>query len=137
MRDSLFEKPTRKIYRVSNTAIIKTPNCTRHPPRTLAPSSPTHDSHGNHSRRRRRRPARRSQGQERSPPGSRSHAIPDPCRSVSQFLALLGPQPNTPFPLSPQVEFYFSDSNLPRDGFLRRTVEESEDGCKNSAPCSS
>ncbi|PAN38901.1 hypothetical protein PAHAL_7G205900 [Panicum hallii] len=27
-----------------------------------------------------------------------------------------------------QVEFYFSDSNLPRDGFLRRTVEESEDG---------
>ena len=35
------------------------------------------------------------------------------------------------FPLSSQVEFYFSDSNLPRDGFLRRTVEESEDGCKN------
>ena len=30
------------------------------------------------------------------------------------------------------MEFYFSDSNLPRDGFLRRTVEESEDGCKNS-----
>jgi hypothetical protein len=29
----------------------------------------------------------------------------------------------------PQVEFYFSDSNLPRDGFLRKTVEESEDGC--------
>ncbi|KAF8704244.1 hypothetical protein HU200_031742 [Digitaria exilis] len=27
-----------------------------------------------------------------------------------------------------QVEFYFSDSNLPRDGFLRKTVEESEDG---------
>ncbi|KAK3142178.1 hypothetical protein QOZ80_4BG0343300 [Eleusine coracana subsp. coracana] len=27
-----------------------------------------------------------------------------------------------------QVEFYFSDSNLPRDGFLRRTVEESDDG---------
>uniref|UniRef100_A0ACD5V595 Uncharacterized protein n=1 Tax=Avena sativa TaxID=4498 RepID=A0ACD5V595_AVESA len=27
-----------------------------------------------------------------------------------------------------QVEFYFSDSNLPRDGFLRTTVEESEDG---------
>ncbi|KAL6903567.1 hypothetical protein ACP4OV_004380 [Aristida adscensionis] len=27
-----------------------------------------------------------------------------------------------------QVEFYFSDSNLPRDGFLRRTVEENEDG---------
>ncbi|CAN6235507.1 unnamed protein product [Urochloa humidicola] len=27
-----------------------------------------------------------------------------------------------------QVEFYFSDSNLPRDGFLRNTVEESEDG---------
>jgi lupus La protein len=31
----------------------------------------------------------------------------------------------------PQVEFYFSDSNLPRDGFLRKTVEESEDGCTN------
>lgn len=27
-----------------------------------------------------------------------------------------------------QVEFYFSDSNLPRDGFLRRAVEESQDG---------
>uniref|UniRef100_A0A0D9W6Q7 HTH La-type RNA-binding domain-containing protein n=1 Tax=Leersia perrieri TaxID=77586 RepID=A0A0D9W6Q7_9ORYZ len=27
-----------------------------------------------------------------------------------------------------QVEFYFSDSNLPRDAFLRKTVEESEDG---------
>ncbi|PKU81457.1 la protein 1 [Dendrobium catenatum] len=27
-----------------------------------------------------------------------------------------------------QVEFYFSDSNLPRDKFLRTTVEESEDG---------
>lgn len=32
-----------------------------------------------------------------------------------------------------QVEFYFSDSNLPRDGFLRKTVEESEDGCKSSS----
>ncbi|XP_021739211.1 la protein 1-like [Chenopodium quinoa] len=27
-----------------------------------------------------------------------------------------------------QVEFYFSDSNLPRDNFLRKTLEESEDG---------
>ncbi|KAG8082540.1 hypothetical protein GUJ93_ZPchr0014g47506 [Zizania palustris] len=27
-----------------------------------------------------------------------------------------------------QVEFYFSDSNLPRDAFLRKTVEESDDG---------
>ncbi|XP_072990541.1 la protein 1 [Typha latifolia] len=27
-----------------------------------------------------------------------------------------------------QVEFYFSDSNLPRDKFLKKTVEESEDG---------
>lgn len=27
-----------------------------------------------------------------------------------------------------QVEFYFSDSNLPRDKFLRTSVEESEDG---------
>lgn len=27
-----------------------------------------------------------------------------------------------------QVEFYFSDSNLPRDKFLRSTVEQSEDG---------
>ncbi|XP_058724636.1 la protein 1 [Vicia villosa] len=27
-----------------------------------------------------------------------------------------------------QVEFYFSDSNLPRDDFLRKTVTESEDG---------
>jgi lupus La protein len=32
------------------------------------------------------------------------------------------------------VEFYFSDSNLPRDGFLRKTVEESEDGCTDSSP---
>ncbi|KAL9253486.1 La protein 1-like protein [Drosera capensis] len=28
-----------------------------------------------------------------------------------------------------QVEFYFSDSNLPRDNFLRKTIGESEDGC--------
>jgi len=28
-----------------------------------------------------------------------------------------------------QVEFYFSDSNLPRDKFLRETVEQSDDGC--------
>jgi len=27
-----------------------------------------------------------------------------------------------------QVEFYFSDSNLPRDNFLKKTVSESEDG---------
>ncbi|RZC75556.1 hypothetical protein C5167_051036 [Papaver somniferum] len=27
-----------------------------------------------------------------------------------------------------QVEFYFSDSNIPRDGFLKKTIEESEDG---------
>jgi len=27
------------------------------------------------------------------------------------------------------VEFYFSDSNLPRDKFLRETVEQSDDGC--------
>ncbi|KAF5797970.1 putative lupus La protein [Helianthus annuus] len=27
-----------------------------------------------------------------------------------------------------QVEFYFSDSNLPRDNFLRNTITESEDG---------
>ncbi|KAL1829363.1 hypothetical protein ACET3Z_007775 [Daucus carota] len=27
-----------------------------------------------------------------------------------------------------QVEFYFSDSNLPRDGFLSKTISESEDG---------
>ncbi|CAN4076544.1 unnamed protein product [Withania somnifera] len=29
--------------------------------------------------------------------------------------------------------FYFSDSNLPKDGFLRKTVEESEDGLVNLA----
>ncbi|KAJ0964777.1 hypothetical protein J5N97_025915 [Dioscorea zingiberensis] len=27
-----------------------------------------------------------------------------------------------------QVEFYFSDSNLPRDNFLKKTMQESEDG---------
>lgn len=27
-----------------------------------------------------------------------------------------------------QVEFYFSDSNLPRDKFLTSTISESEDG---------
>ncbi|XP_022131859.1 la protein 1 [Momordica charantia] len=30
-----------------------------------------------------------------------------------------------------QVEFYFSDSNLPRDGFLKTTVNESPDGMVN------
>ncbi|KQK00282.1 hypothetical protein BRADI_3g48441v3 [Brachypodium distachyon] len=28
----------------------------------------------------------------------------------------------------PQVEFYFGDSNLPRDKFLREAVEQSDDG---------
>nr|CAB3450328.1 unnamed protein product [Digitaria exilis] len=28
-----------------------------------------------------------------------------------------------------KTEFYFRENNLPHDGFLRRTVEESEDGC--------
>ncbi|CAN4128186.1 unnamed protein product [Withania somnifera] len=32
-----------------------------------------------------------------------------------------------------QVEFYFSDSNLPKDGFLRKTVEGSEGGLVNLA----
>lgn len=32
-----------------------------------------------------------------------------------------------------QVEFYFSDSNLPRDKFLRETVEQSDDGLVNLA----
>lgn len=27
-----------------------------------------------------------------------------------------------------QVEFYFSDSNLPRDNFLMKTINESDDG---------
>lgn len=27
-----------------------------------------------------------------------------------------------------QVEFYFSDSNLPRDDFLKKSISESEDG---------
>ncbi|TVU29288.1 hypothetical protein EJB05_20848 [Eragrostis curvula] len=30
-----------------------------------------------------------------------------------------------------QVEFYFSDSNLPRDRFLRETVQQSDDGCND------
>ena len=29
--------------------------------------------------------------------------------------------------LCKQVEFYFSDSNLPRDNFLKKCIEESED----------
>jgi lupus La protein len=29
------------------------------------------------------------------------------------------------------VEFYFSDSNLPRDKFLRETVQQSDDGCNH------
>ncbi|GAB4837265.1 hypothetical protein Ancab_002167 [Ancistrocladus abbreviatus] len=32
-----------------------------------------------------------------------------------------------------QVEFYFSDSNLPRDKFLKKTMDESEDGMVNLA----
>jgi len=34
----------------------------------------------------------------------------------------------------PQVEFYLSDSNLPRDKFLRETVEQSDDGCSAPRP---
>lgn len=29
-----------------------------------------------------------------------------------------------------QIEFYFSDSNLPRDKFMKELVTASEDGCK-------
>ncbi|KAJ7515721.1 hypothetical protein O6H91_22G025000 [Diphasiastrum complanatum] len=36
-----------------------------------------------------------------------------------------------------QVEFYFSDSNLPRDRFLLRSIEESEDGLVSLALVSS
>jgi lupus La protein len=32
------------------------------------------------------------------------------------------------------VEFYFSDSNLPRDKFLRETVEQSDDGRDDLLP---
>ncbi|XP_062097085.1 la protein 1 [Humulus lupulus] len=32
-----------------------------------------------------------------------------------------------------QVEFYFGDSNLPRDNFLKKTISESEDGMVNLA----
>ncbi|ONK79230.1 uncharacterized protein A4U43_C01F4250 [Asparagus officinalis] len=35
---------------------------------------------------------------------------------------------NTAAKVLRQVEFYFSDSNLPRDKFLKQKVEESEDG---------
>lgn len=33
------------------------------------------------------------------------------------------------------MEFYFSDSNLPIDDFLKKTVTESEDGCKFRSLC--
>jgi lupus La protein len=31
-----------------------------------------------------------------------------------------------------QVEFYFSDSNLPNDQFLLKSIDEAEDGCIQS-----
>ncbi len=31
-----------------------------------------------------------------------------------------------------QVEFYFSDSNLPRDKFLREKIEEDPEVCKRA-----
>lgn len=40
----------------------------------------------------------------------------------------------TPLPPLPgcwQVEYYFSDSNIPRDKFLRSKIEESEEGCES------
>jgi hypothetical protein len=30
-----------------------------------------------------------------------------------------------------QLEFYFGDSNLSKDRFLRQKIEESKDGCKH------
>ena len=36
-----------------------------------------------------------------------------------------------PAPL--QVEFYFSDSNLPKDKFLKERIAEDPDGCEHTA----
>lgn len=33
-----------------------------------------------------------------------------------------------------QVEFWFGDANLHKDRFLRRVMEESEDGCEHPPP---
>ena len=33
--------------------------------------------------------------------------------------------------LKDQLQFYFSDSNLPYDKFLKEKVSENEEGCKN------
>ncbi len=46
-----------------------------------------------------------------------------PAGNSSHCLLLKAPPPP-----SAQVEFYFSDSNLPRDAFLRSAVEEAPDG---------
>lgn len=35
-----------------------------------------------------------------------------------------------------QVEFWFGDVNLHKDRFLRRVMEESEDGCEDPCPSS-
>lgn len=35
-----------------------------------------------------------------------------------------------------QVEFWFGDVNLHKDRFLRRVMEESEDGCEDPSPSS-
>lgn len=35
-----------------------------------------------------------------------------------------------------QVEFYFSDSNLPQDKFLKEKVAENAEGCECRRPCS-
>ncbi|VAH49179.1 unnamed protein product [Triticum turgidum subsp. durum] len=54
-----------------------------------------------------------------APPAAAASAAPAPAVSLDETKAKN---------VLRQVEFYFSDSNLPRDGFLRKTVEESEDG---------
>ncbi len=40
------------------------------------------------------------------------------------------PRPDTPPRLWRQVEFYFSDSNLPKDKFLKERISEDPDGCE-------
>ncbi|KAF3524265.1 hypothetical protein F2Q69_00049829 [Brassica cretica] len=55
---------------------------------------------------------------------------PPPSPSSSQLarFAMASFDEETAKKLMTQVEFYFSDSNLPRDGFLRKEVSKSKDG---------
>lgn len=148
----MMGRASRKLHGGENSSRCKllaasaAPKTTRLNPSTCSDSSPVQSPAVQLDRDRRpaihgrphRRAARRGQGEESPSPGSRSRLV---APAAQLFFFFFVPRAillkSTYLMWLPQVEFYFSDSNLPRDKFLRETVEQSDDGCKDTSPTAS